>query len=83
MDYSFKILGIKVLPDCASGMRKVLNEGETYLFNTDYAIDATNEYTLKQICAPNPIAEKLYLANGKDKQPVHINIQAYGIHLER
>lgn len=76
MDYSFKILGIKVLPDCASGMRKVLDEGETYLFDTDYAIDPVNEYNLRLSNTPNSIAESMYLAGGKENQPVQINIQA-------
>lgn len=76
MNYSFKILGLKVLQGCASGMRKVLDEDGTYLFDTDYAIDPTNVYNLRLSNTPNSIAETMYLAAGKDNQPVQINIQA-------
>ena len=76
MNYSFKILGLKVLKGCASGMRKVLDEDETYLFNTDYEKDYTNVYNLRLSNTPNSIAERMYLAVGKDNQPVQINIQA-------
>lgn len=76
MNYSFKILGLKVLQGCASGMRKVLDEDETYLFDTDYSKDYTNVYNLRLSNTPNSIAERMYLAVGKDNQPVQINIQA-------
>lgn len=76
MNYSFKILGLKVLKGCASGMRKVLDEDETYLFDTDYEKDYTNVYNLRLSNTPNSIAERMYLAVGKDNQPVQINIQA-------
>lgn len=57
-------------------MRKVLDEAETYLLDTDYAIDPTNVDKLRLSNTSNSIAERTYQAVGKDNQPVQINIQA-------
>ena len=43
---SFRIAGIKILPGCASYIRKRLKEGEVYLLSSKYEVDEGNELLL-------------------------------------
>lgn len=49
-------------------MRKVLDEAETYLLDTDYTIDPTNVDKLRLSNTSNSIAERMYQAVGKDNR---------------
>ena len=62
---AFRIAGIKILNDCASYIRKVLKEGEMYLFSSRYEKDVHNELKLlfNQEASSNLFAQTMYNVN--------------------
>lgn len=58
---SFQIAGIKILPNCAPYIRKVLKEDEVYLLSSKYKVDEGNELLLSVENAGNNLfAQSLY-----------------------
>lgn len=57
---SYQIAGIKILLGCKPHVRKVLKEGELYLFSSKYKRDTENELLLTIVEGPNTCARSLY-----------------------
>ena len=57
---SFQIAGIKILPGCEPSIRKVLKDGELYLFSNRYSADIENELILNDKGEENSCATSLY-----------------------
>ncbi len=74
---SFRIAGIKILPNCAPYIRKVLKEGEVYLFSSRYKINLMDELSLSfdQAISDNLFAQWMYNVN-QDSHTLEVTVNA-------
>lgn len=77
-DNRFRIIGLHILPGCSYRIRKVLQEGETYLFTTDYERCTTVKDCFVKKCSVqgNHVEQTLYDVSTEDGVDVSIQMTA-------
>lgn len=71
----FRLLGVKILPDCHPGIRKILKENDLYLFTSDYK-EGKNNYVLARKVTEGCCLDQIYDIEGGNGRKIAITVNA-------